>query len=59
MDKLYITTQMLRDSKTGEVIEPLSIVAFTDKEREAQALSKGYIREVKINTIGKPQKAGK
>lgn len=59
MDKIYRTTQMLRDSKTGEVIEPLSIVAFTDKEREAQALSKGYIREVKIHTIGKPQKAGK
>lgn len=59
MDKLYITTQMLRDSKTGEVIEPLSIVAFTDKEREAQALSKGYISEVKIHTTGKPQKAGK
>lgn len=59
MDKLYRTTQMLRDSKTGEVIEPLSIVAFTDKEREAQALSKGYIREVKIHTIGKPQKESK
>ena len=59
MDKLYITTQMLRDSKTGEVIEPLSIVAFTDKEREEQALSKGYIREVKIHTIGQAQKPGK
>lgn len=59
METLYITTQMLRDSKTGEVIEPLSIVAFTDKEREEQALSKGYIREVKIHTIGKAQKAGK
>jgi hypothetical protein len=59
MDKLYITTQMLRDSRTGEVIEPLSIVAFTNKEREAQALSKGYIREVKIHTIGKSQKASK
>lgn len=59
MDKLYITTQMLRDSKTGEVIEPLSIVAFTDKEREEQAISKGYISEVKIHTIDQAQKAGK
>lgn len=59
METLYITTQMLRDFKTGEVIEPLSIVAFTDKEREEQALSKGYICEVKIHTMGKPQKAGK
>lgn len=59
MDKLYITTQMLRGSKTGEVIEPLSIVAFTDREREEQALSKGYVREIKIHTIGQAQKAGK
>ncbi|MBF1153452.1 MAG: hypothetical protein HXL86_04830 [[Eubacterium] sulci] len=59
METLYITTQMLRDSRTGEVIEPLSIVAFTDKEREEQALSKGYISEVKIHTIGQAQKAGK